>query len=372
MAEPTPPDLGNISNAAFLALPDWSVIATNLAGKADTFTSLETCIVAIFYRLVRDNFEYLNEALACRIDTPLSLAAKSGEGVVHWTPTDWPAVGLTLANMTGANPAPGILFSCNGTNLDDVGGLTLSDNIAGELLTYAVVSAQGSLGSSPDYPFVFGLRTHATRYVHAEDTAIAKAQDIAYQATYSLPEWPQDSEANIVLAKVADFTSATDTGPSNRIGFEFGLGSAPSGPPGVGPRDYAPYVRWYDSGDVEQKIEASLPTSGPVTFSPGNIAITPGRRVTLGFHRYFNGVNWSVIFLVNGRAVTTQVGTLAAPDIAAGANIRLHIGSAQLGVSYTGGPVNNVMVWANPSDHASVAASMLTAYSRGEGFEAVP
>lgn len=374
--QPTPPDLGNISNAQFLALPDWSVFATNIAGKDDTFASMEDCIVALLYRVIRDNLSYVNEALACRVDTPLSLAAKAVQSAVHWRETDWPALPLSLPRLSGSNPTPDILFSCNGTKLDDVTGtLSLNPPSPGTSIVYANVSAQGSTGSGPSYPFRFGIRTHAERWVYADDTSVVRSLDIGYQATYSLPEWPQDTIEPIVLAKVADFQSPVDVGANGRIGFEFGLGAAPATDANSNPRDYCLYVRWYDIGDVEEIVVATLPDSGPGSFLEAEpISITPGRRVTLGFHRHFDaGVQaYQVRFYVNGRDITGDVGgQTVPPDIAASSDLRLHIGSAQLGKSYTGGPVNNVLVWEN-ADPDLLAASMLTAYLRGEGFQLPP
>lgn len=377
--QPTPPDLGNITNLQFLALADWSVVAANIAGKDDTFQSMTDCVVALLYRLIRDNFEYVNEAFACRVDTPLGLKASASVDSVHWRETDWPAVDMTLSRMSGVNPLPDIVFTCHGTKLDDVSGtLKLNPPSPGTSLTYANVSARGSTGSGPAYPFVFGIRTHAERWVYADDTAIVRSLDIAFHATFSLPEWPQDTVEPIVLAKVADFQSPVDVGANNRIGFEFGLGPSPVTDVNSNSRDYCLYVRWFSQADVEQRIIATLPTVGPIIFDAAEpIAITPGRRVTLGFHRHFSGSadSWVVRFYINGRDVTGEVGpaigSALGPDIAVTSDLRLHIGSAQLGKSYTGGPVNNVMVWANP-DPTAVAASMLTAYLRGEGFQVAP
>ena len=375
--QPTPPDLGNLTNVQFLALPDWSVLATNIPGKDDTFESMIDCVVALLYRVIRDNFAYENEAWACRAVTPISLkiAALEQNAAVHWRETDWPAVGLTLAQLVGVTPLPDILFSCHGTKLDDVSGtLELNPPTPGTSIVYALVSAQGSVGANP-LPFLFGLRTHAERWVYADDTTLVRQQQIAYQASYSLPEWPQDTLEPIILAKVADFTSPVDVGPSNRIGFEFGLGPAPSADPNSNTRDYCLYLLWYDSGDAEQRSIALLP-SEPVPFPDAEpIAITPGRRITLGFQRYFRGPpdeDWVVRFYINGRQATDVLGPFpGAPSIAQVSDLRLHIGSAQLGKSYTGGPINNVMVWAN-ADPVAVPAAMLAAYQRGEGFQAVP
>ena len=367
--QPTPPNLGNISDAAFRALPDWAVAATNIVGKDDTFESMKDCVVALVYRELVENFAYINLAFACAVDTPLSLAAKAGvAGTVHWTSTDFPALGLTLARLVGVNPQPGILFSCNGTKLDNVSGsLKLNPPSPGTSIAYASIVSQGArISNSP----VYGIRTHAQRWVYTDDTPISKSEDIAYQATYSLPEWPQDTVEPVILAKVADLNSAVDVGANNRIGFEFGLGPAPVADPNSNTRDYCLYLRWYDSGDVEQRVIALLPTPDFPAAEP--ISITPGRRITLGFHRYDSGGGvWVTRFYINGLDATGPVGALTVPDISSSADLRLHIGSAQLGKSYTGGPINNVMVWQNP-DVAAVAASMLTAYVRGEGFVLPP
>lgn len=371
--QPTPPDLGNLSDAEFRALPDWSVLATNIAGKDDTFASMEDCVVALVYRELVENFAYINLAFRCEVDTPLSIAAKAAtEDSIHWTPTDFPAQGLTIFSLIGVNPVPGILFSCNGTKVDNVSGiLKLNPPSPGTSIVWANIISQGARGS--DRP-KYGVRTHAGRWVYVDDNAIVKSEDIAYQATYALPEWPQDTVEPIVLAKVADFNSSVDVGVNNRIGFEFGLGAAPVSDPNSNPRDYCLYLRWYDIGNVEQLVVATLPTSGGgTTFLDAEpISVTPGRRVTLGFHRYDSGGGvWVTRFYINGLDVSREVGALTVPNISSSADLRLHIGSAQLGKSYTGGPINNVLVWANP-DPINVASSMLTAYLRGEGFEQAP
>lgn len=371
--QPTPPDLGNLTNAQFLALADWSVIATNIPGKDDTFESMQDCVVALIYRVIRDNFAYENLAWGCLVDTPISLkiAALELAATAQRTETDFPAIPLTSAAMVGVIPQPDLIWTCHGTRQEDSGGTILEPPSPGEDIVYPVVSAQGSLGSGPAFPFVFGIRTHAERAIHAGDTSVVRQQDIAYQASYSLPEWPQDTVQPIVLAKVADKDTPVDVGINNRIGFEFGLGRNTPGDVNANERDYCLYVRWYDAGDVEQRIVAKLASPAFPEVQP--IGITPGRRITLGFHRHFDAGmgNWGVRFYVNGREVSGIQEVASAPSIATASDVRLHIGSAQLGMSYTGGPVNNVMVWAN-GDPAGVAAAMLTAYLRGEGFQAVP
>lgn len=369
--QPTTPNLGNLSNAAFMALPDWSVIAANVAGKDDTWASMDDCVVALLYRLIRENFAYINEAFACRVDTPLSLAAKAVTDSVHWRESDWPALDLTAAQLTGITPTPDLLWTCNGVDVDEISAIKLNAPSPGTVPVYAVVSAQGSTGAAPAYPFKFGLRNHADRYYYSDDTAIARQNAIAFQATFSLPEWPQDTANPIVLAKVADYTSAVDTGAGNRIGFEFGLGPAPVADPNSDPRDYCMYVRWYDSGDVEQRVIAVLPLSEFLVSAP--IAITPGRRVTLGFHRYFtfSSESWACRFYVNGRDITGELDNMESPSIAASSDLRMHVGSAQLGLGYTGGPINNVAIWSS-GDSSAVATAMLAMYLRGEGFQAAP
>jgi hypothetical protein len=219
-----------------------------------------------------------------------------------------------------------------------------------------------------------GIRTHADRWVYVDDTPLARTQDVAYQASYSLPEWPQDNASPIVLAKVADFDSDVDTGPTNRIGFEFGLGT-PGDNDGSGtPRDYSLYLKWYDSLDFENIAYAwgGPPIPSTPYPTPIYIGVTPGRRVTLGFHRYFNGLVWRVRFYVNGRMIADSAPDEGdAPSVGSSSDIRLHIGSAQLGKSYCGGPVNNAALWSDAGE-ATLDAAMLALYQRGEGFEAAP
>lgn len=372
--QPTPPDLGNITAAQFLALIDWDRQPINIdPGKDDTFETLDDCIVALLYRIVRDNIAYINEAFACRVSTPLGIAAKAAQaGTQHWKETDFPALPLSNGTLASVNPIPDLIFSGHGTPLDRNGVIKMNPPGAGTSLTYAVVSG-GTCIADPgdDYPFVFGIRTHAERWVFMDSSDIPKADRIAFQCSYALPEWPQDTVENIVLAKVANFLDPVDVGASNRIGFEFGLGPAPSSDPNSNARDYVMYLKYFTSSDVEQLVEATLPISGdPAEFDNADpISITPGRRITLGFHRFKPNSLWSVQFYVNGVAITSSIGLLGDPSVSTSSDIRLHIGSAQLGKSYTGGPWNNACLWENPS--GTLPAAMKTLYLRGEGCEKV-
>lgn len=371
--EPTPPDLGNISAAQFLDLIDWDRQPVNIDGKDDTFETLNDCIVALLYRLIRDNIAYINEAFACRVSTPLGIAAKAAQaGTQHWKETDFPALALGNGSVGGVNPIPDLIFNGDGTPFDRNGVLKMNPPGAGTSITYAVVSA-GTCIAEPgdDYPFVFGIRTHAERWVFMDSSDIPKAKLIAFQCSYALPEWPQDTVENIVLAKVANYLDPIDVGPNNRIGFEFGLGPAPSTDPNSNARDYVLYLKYYTAADVVQLVEATLPVSGdPAMFDSAEpISITPGRRITLGFERQKPNGFYEVVFYVNGVAITSPIGGLDEPSVSTSSDIRLHIGSAQLGKSYTGGPWNNASLWANPN--SNLPASMKTLYLRGEGCEKV-
>ncbi len=372
--QPTTPNLGNITQAAWQALPDWNRVPVNIPGKDDTFATLEDCVVALLYRIIRDNFDCVNEAFACRKDTPLSDKIQDIQDQVqtHWLPTDHPAKALRTSDFVGLNPTPNLLWSCDGEKVDDVGDvLKLNPPGIGTDIVYSIVVSKGSLNlGSKDQ--VYGLRNHASRWYFADDNAIVKTDDIAFMASYQIPEWPQDTVEPIVLAKVSDYLVDVDVGVSNRIGFEFGLGPSPTSDVNSNERDYVMYLRWYDSGDVEQRSHALFEITGqrPVRQP---ISITPGRRITLGFHRYDSGGgNWNVKFYINGLLVATDTTAYAAPDIASGSDIRLHIGSSQLGKSYVGGPVNNAVIWNNLADDTVVAGPMLGAYLRGEGFEVAP
>lgn len=366
--QPTAPDLGNITDAAFLALPDWSVIATNILGKDDTFASMETCVIALFYRVLRDNMRYINDAFACRVDTPLSLAAKATSDSTHWLETDHPCKGLIDADFGGLSPIPDIIFDLNGHNVDDVGGvLKMNNGGPGTDIAYAVVAVTGS---STVPQMILGARTHANRWLYSDDTPLVKTEQIAFQASFHIPEWPQDTVENIVLAKVADYTSPIDVGGLNRIGFEFGLGLSDVVNPDYQPRDYILYLRWYSSFDNVIDGVAKTPITGQrPALMP--ISITPGRRITLGFHRYLNSSTYEVKFYINGVFVAIDQG-LGGPDVSASSDIRLILGSAQLGKSYTGGPVNNACVWSNVDINVDMDGTMLGAYRRGEGFESAP
>lgn len=365
---PTPADLGNITEAQFLALPEWAVSAQNDADVEDTIDGLTFCVNAVLYRILREQFRYINEALACRIDTPLSLAAKAASEGARWREGDNRSKAVTLATLGGAGLVqPDALWSCDNDNLDEVGGQArLINDEADPIPLYGIVNAPGSR-SELFADMVWGLRNHAARWYFSDlDIAAAARPIIVASCQVTIPHWNQANEG-VVLLKHAAFDSENETG-AERMGFEFGLeraGNAGFPDTNADAQDFVPYVRWYDSGDVEQRaVLSSIDRSWCVPAS--------GAEWTLGFHRYEVGGSYFVDFYINGINVA-QIGSFNAPAASVAANMRVHAGADQLGYRYCEGTIRNVYVRGDfAAGYAlgpSVPATMLALHRIGAGYQ---
>lgn len=368
--QPTPPNYGNLTQAQFLLLPDWSVTATNQTGPdgeelPDTFTAMDLCIVALFYRLVRDNFAYLNEAWACRVSTPILDKIEELQTQLQTRPTDNLGQGLTISLLnTFAIEVPDLLFSCNGTNIDEVSATIALVNVDGPATphpVYHVVNAVG--GPATPGPVVYGLRTTLNRYYYT-DANIANFQSSEFIVSCNVTlQWPQDSSAGskIVLLKVADYLTTTETGVTKRMQFELGLQDAGTGfDAAAHGTDRVLYLRYFDASDVEVKTTALV--SGEA------VGIGLGREITIACARLNQGGPFGVTFYVNGVKINTVSG-LATPSAGTSTDIRLHVGANQLGTDWVGGPVNNVYYDGAPDASQSVAdARVQGIYRIGAGY----
>lgn len=368
--EPTPPNLGNLSDAAFRALPDWAVNPTNQPDAAgvvpeNTWAKMMTCCLALFYELVRENFAYENLAWGCNVSTPLLEKVNSLVGAIQWRATDNSSRALTLADIGAASiPTPNVLYSCNATLVDEVTSVALL-NVAAPTTphaVYCVVNAHGGAGIASS-SVVYGLRGTANRWFYAGQD-ITPTRDTAIMASCNVTlEWPQDSSvgSKIVLLKVADWGTATETGATKRIGFEFGVSKSALSPPDdkAHGTDYVLYLRWFDSGDVEQ---IAFPTVNGEAVSIGL-----HREVTLAFQRYeVEPSDNRVRFFVNGVEVGVSSGH-ERPSIGSDSDMRLHVGANQLGANACGGPINNVYVLGSPpTNDESQAINAI--YRLGAGY----
>jgi hypothetical protein len=367
--QPTAPNLGNQSLAAFLSLPDWSVNATNQPGTdgeplPDTWGAMELCVVALLYRLMRDNFAYENEAWACRQSTPLLQKVESLSQSLQSRPTDNLGQAVTLTKLaTYALPAPTLLFDCNGDNLDQVSGQfrLIDTDGAGQLNNYCVVRANGSTATPGD--ILYGMRATLSRYYYT-NAAVAQFQSQNVVASVNVTlQWPENSAeaSKIVLLKVCNYLTDDETGALNRMQFEFGLQDWGAFDPNGHGTDYALYLRYYDAGDLEVRRVAEV-NGNPV-------CIGLGREITLGFALLeLTPGSWTTSFYVNGVLVSSSV-SQSPPSAGTNNDIRLHVGSDQGGKHWAGGPLNNVYYDGAPSVVQSTADSTLHGvYRVGAGY----
>lgn len=359
--QPTPPNLGNQSLAQFLNLPDWAVIATNQttedgAELPDTFTAMQLCVVALFYRLVRDNFAYENEAWACRQMTPLLAKIEALQGQLQSRPTDNLGQALTLTLIqTFALPTPTLLFNGNGTVLDPVTATVNLINVDAPgtpHAVYHVVNARGGLSTPGDV--TYGLRVTKNRYYYT-DASVAQFLSTSFLASCTVvPQWPEDSSLNskIVLLKLARYDSADETGDLSRVPFEFALSKAAPTDAAAHGTDLVLSLRYFNENEIEQYRYA--------TVNGEAAGIGLGREITLGFSLLTAGLDSTITFFINGVSVTTWA-AVDPPDPGTSSNMRLHVGADQFGNNWCGGPINNVYYDGNP------AASQVTADSTIHG-----
>lgn len=359
---PTPADLGNLTESEFLSLAEWAVNAQNAANVEDTIDGLAFCVNAVLYRILREQFRYINEALACRVDTPLSLAAKAA--AERWREGDNRSKAVTLATLGGAGLIqPSALWSCSNSNVDEVGGASLINDEADPHPLYGVVNAPGSR-SELFSSVVWGLRPHAARWYFSDVQIAAAARPIIMASCQvTIPHWNQANEG-IVLLKHAAFDSENEIG-AERMGFEFGLERAGTSDPNANSQDYVPYVRWYDSIELEQR--AVLSTGDRSWCVPSS-----GAEWTLGFLRYEVAGSYFVDFYINGILVGSS-GSFSAPLPSVAANMRVHAGADQLGFRYCEGTIRNVFLRGDlAAGYAlgpSVPATMLALHRIGAGFQ---
>ncbi|MEE9472911.1 MAG: hypothetical protein V3V82_02890, partial [Acidimicrobiia bacterium] len=152
--QPTPPNLGNLTDAEFIALIDWSRTPANQPGPngepaaPDTWAQFNTCVVALLYRLTLENFRYLNKALACEVPTPLCTAAQAPAIGAPSLPTDYDATGAGVFTSTGLADQPVAIFPLNGAPFNIQASDRINSNsINNDLSWSTVVAHSGFIGA---------------------------------------------------------------------------------------------------------------------------------------------------------------------------------------------------------------------------------
>lgn len=362
-----PPNLGNESTVQVTERPEFAQNYTNPDG-GDTFDSLKDCNNANLARSQRDFTIQTNEAFACRHPTPL-LAKVNAIVADSSRPSDDKAYAIQAGDFAAAGvQQPQYFWHLNGDNTNKGSGASQTilqdDQTGGRAYTY--VRSNGRPGAATDDD-VIGMRTFrkAGGFSDPYLASLSTATTFAGSITVRVPEWPQANE-RIVLMATKHRQIDAETGATDRMGFEFGLGPSNSPFPGNQNQSYALYLRWITSDEVEEFLVNEILDDFEAAQGVG---VTPGYEWTLGFHIYDPGGGNVVDFYVNGKFKHQAVNLTGSP-LAAGnsTSIRLLVGAGSDGKQFAGGPVRNVMLHTTVLDPPVVASLMEFLYQKGAGF----
>lgn len=363
-----PQNIGNETLVEFCSRPEWSPNYTNPDG-GDTFASLVNCINGVWGRAVRDYLKQNNEAWACRHDTPLLQKLNDISGGNDWRPSDDAAYVIDGADFgAAALLVPDYLFTFNLDNSNKIpGGLAevIEQSDQTDSRAYSYVRMAGRPGTAHGTN-VIGMRTFSKAVGFATfHPDISSAKDLVASITVRVPEWPQ-ANLNIVLLAIKHRQIDAETGATDRLNFEFGLGPNNTAfAPGNLGQSYGLYVRWRDTNDLEQIAYNEQVDEN--AFSHG-VGITPGYEWTLGFHRYtIGGGDWRIDFYVNGIFTHTFV-DLNEPEPGTSTSIRFLVGAGSDGKQFAGGPIRNVILNLGAQDPTVVAPLMKFMYQKGAGY----
>jgi hypothetical protein len=358
-----PVNLGNETDAQFILRPEWAPDYQNPDG-GDLFETLNFCINAVWGRAIRDNLRYINRVFRCEQSTPLSDLICNAPTNATWRPSDDGSYAIQAADFAAAGVlAPSNFWNLDGDFVPQFGTPTLRQDEGSQKRVYTWKSVLGRDGASGGR--VIGLRTFHQWGAWSDpfDAGIVDSPSIAGSITCRIPEWNQANNG-IVLMAVKHKRDSAETGATDRMGWEFGLGALGFGP-STDPREYALYLRYRTAADAEKGEAASIIDSS-ATSQP--IGITPGNEWTLGFHRRESSpgfYQWD--FYINGVLSYTS-DAYDAPSFGSSTDIRLLVGGGSDGVKFVGGPIRNVALWRDTDDAAAVGAAMLFVYQKGAGW----
>lgn len=363
-----PPNLGNESQALFAERREFSPNYTNPDG-GDTFDSLKDCINGLWGRSVRNHISQTNESFACRHPTPM-LAKIQSMVAGDNRPSDDKAYAIQAGDFALAGvQQPQYFWHLDGDNLNKGSGaanqsIVQDDQTGGR--AYAYVRSNGKPGAATDDD-VIGMRTFrkAGGFSAPYLASLSTATTFAGSITVRVCEWPQANERIVLLATKHRQIDA-ETGATDRMGFEFGLGPSNSPFPGNSDQAYALYLRWINSDNIEQFLVNEIEDDFEAAQGVG---VTPGYEWTLGFHLHDPGGGNVVDFYVNGK-FKHQAVNLTGSSLVPGnsTSIRLLVGAGSDGKQFAGGPIRNVMLHTTALDPPVVASLMEFLYQKGAGF----
>ena len=369
----TVPNLGLQTLTEFFASPEMAAPYETAADEDDTFAELDDCTNAVWARHLRAALSEINEVFACRKSVPITdkIAANTaaiGAAVIdHWRAGDDQIQALVTTDFPVGTQPTGLL-NLNGSDADALSAAVVVDHVtpSSVRLNWGVATVQGGSGGTATF---LGLVNSGIRNYWLDTTGLATGDnDLAFFMTVRIPAWNQANNG-VVLASYRLFDSAAETGGTDRMGWEFGLGQMVDGAlhtagavPTGSEQDRVLYLRYIDDVGSEQEV---VVTAAASPTAP-QLSLQPGPEWFVGFNRYEGATFDFVEFYINGRKVSsTQVPKW---DVS-GSNpdLRLNIGSRENSLKFTGGPMRNVFWWDDQGDGLDEAL-VLELYRKSTGY----
>ncbi len=375
----TVPNLGLRTLTEFFAIPEMAAPYETAPDLDDTFTELDDCTNAVWARHIRAALSEINEVFACRaLTVPLvaqvkaNTAAIAGGGVggsgAHWRAGDDQIQALTTSDFPVGTQPTGLL-NLNGSDADAKSAAVVVDHVtpSSVRLNWGVATKQGGSGGTQSY---LGLVNSGVRNYWLDTTGLAAgAGDLAFFMTTRIPAWNQANNG-VVFASYRRFDTGSETGSSDRMSWEFGLGQMIDGAlhtagaiPTGEEQDRVLYLRYFDDVGAEQPVVV-VAASSP---SSPQLSLQPGPEWFVGFNRFVGVSTEFVEFYINGHRVSSRSGVPAWETPGSSVDMRLNIGSRESGVKFTGGPMRNVFWWDDQSD-ALDQDLILELYKKSAGY----
>ncbi len=344
-APPTNPPLGEVSEAALRAIPEFTNPFVNRAGVPDDMDDLGTRCNASWPRAIFEFIVQVNEAFAGRT-TPPGFAAIAGK---YWRPGD-DGVQLveTLDIGAYAIQPPSHLWHLDQTLAAYLGSTAmLSSDGARDL--YSIVNARGGVNGEANFIHAGQSFYGAHRYSAANLAGIGAV--LAFSCFVQIDRWNETPDGTIIAAHMA-YDRATKTGASYRLGFELGLGYAS----GTATTDeLCLYYRHVNGSDVEV-------VKFPITGGAGRVTLPMGQEFCLSFLRTAT----DIAIYVNGLVYyASGFGGGNGPSAGTAPEMRLLLGSDWDGSRALYGHLRNVAVWTGAQPNA---AGLQNFYRVGSGF----
>lgn len=338
--------LGQTTQSQLLALPEMAPTDyVNTAGVPDTKEDCNTRANAVYPRFWREVIRQINNVFLGTQIVP-GIAGVQGKS---WRPGDDGSDLVETLDIAGYGiQSPSNMWLFDASYAAAIGGnaMVSSDPTRDEFM---LVNARG--GMNGEARFIRAARSmYGIRY-HSFANPSGIGQTVAFAGFVTLSEWNQAPDG-IVLASHRAYNTATETGASYRLGFEFGLGYGSV----TETRDaLSLYYRHRNASDVDVVRYV-------VVGSSGHLALPLGREVFVAFLRTATTLD----FYINGLLIySTVFSGPDAPSPGSDAAMRLLIGGDWDATRYLNGGFRNVALWTGVQPSAS---HLLNYYRIGAGF----